>query len=303
MSKRRTDAARHRDRGFASPRQNPRDHRASVTQEKNRMLERYGRKGLASNRNLAAMATAAVLWTTVVATIAPAETVDDLVKQQAEENAKSKTIQQRIDEIASDTEAMTAQYRASLQNARQLRMYNRQLEQLIDQQEKEMASLRRQVDEVTIVGRGVIPHMEQMIAMLEKFVELDMPFLREERRARVAELRTIMNRADVTISEKYRRILEAYQIENEYGRTIEAYRGSLGDGDGARTVDFLRVGRNALLYQTLDTDETGAWSADTQTWERMDDFRTSVRDGLRMARKYAAPDLIEVPMPAAEVLP
>jgi hypothetical protein len=232
-----------------------------------------------------------------------AETVDDLVRQQAEENAASKSVQQRIDEIAQDTEAMAAQYRASVQNTRQLKMYNRQLERLIEQQEKEMASLRKQIDEVTVVGRGIMPHMERMISTLEKFVELDVPFQLEERRKRVNQLKEIMTRADVTISEKYRRILESYQVENEYGRTIEAYRGSLGEGEGARTVDFLRVGRNALLYQTLDAGETGAWNPISSTWDRMDEYRASVRDGLRMARKYAAPDLIEVPMPAAEVLP
>jgi len=245
---------------------------------------------------------AAVLCAAVATSAARAETVDDLVKQQAEENAASKSIQQRIDEIATDTDAMAAQYKAAVQNTRQLEMYNRQIAKLIEQQEKEMSSLRRQIDEVTVVGRGVMPHMEQMIDTLEKFVELDMPFQREERRKRVAQLREIMMRADVTISEKYRRILEAYQVENEFGRTIEAYRGPLGEGEGARTVDFLRVGRNALLYQTLDAEETGAWDRETGTWQRMDDYRNSVRDGLRMARKYAAPDLIEVPMPAAEVL-
>lgn len=244
----------------------------------------------------------AVLCTSLAATDARAETVDDLVKQQAEENAASKSIQQRIDEVATDTDAMAAQYKAAVQNTRQLEMYNRQIAKLIEQQETEMASLRRQIDEVTVVGRGVMPHMEQMIDTLEKFVEIDMPFQREERRKRVTDLRGIMTRADVTISEKYRRILEAYQVENEFGRTIEAYRGPLGEGEGARTVDFLRVGRNALLYQTLDAEETGAWDRASGTWQRMDEYRTPVRDGLRMARKYAAPDLIEVPMPAAEVL-
>ena len=71
----------------------------------------------------------------------------------------------------------------------------------------------------------------------------------------------MMSRADVTISEKYRRILEAYQVELDYGRTLEAYEGKLGSGDDARTVQFLRVGRVALLYQTLDGKETGYWDA------------------------------------------
>ena len=83
--------------------------------------------------------------------------------------------------------------------------------------------------------------MLKMIDALDQFVELDMPFLLEERRQRVAFLRTLLERSDVTVAEKFRRLLEAYEIENDYGRTIESYKGSL-DVDGAsREVDFLRI--------------------------------------------------------------
>ena len=106
-----------------------------------------------------------------------------------------------------------------------------------------------------------------------------------------------MDRADVTNAEKYRRIVEAYQIENDYGRTIEAYRGTLDNG---KTVDFLRVGRIALVYQTLDGEETGVWDQGAQDWVELDDsYRTSIKQGLKIARKQSAPDLIELPLPAA----
>ena len=86
--------------------------------------------------------------------------------------------------------------------------------------------------------------MQKMLDTLEQFVALDVPFLLEERSEPRRELlEEMMARADVTLSEKYRRIVEAYQVEMDYGRTIEAYEGKLGDGDDARTVQFLRVGR------------------------------------------------------------
>ena len=70
-----------------------------------------------------------------------------------------------------------------------------------------------------------------------------------------------MPRADITISEKYRLILEAYQIELEYGRTLSAYEGRLGTGADARTVEFAQLGRVSLMYRTLDGSETGYWDA------------------------------------------
>jgi len=115
------------------------------------------------------------------------------------------------------------------------------------------------------------------------------------------ELREIMERADVSLSEKYRRLMEAYQIENEFGRTIEAYRGELDQEGDTRTVDFLRIGRVALLYQTLDAAETRVWGEEQKTWIDLgDDYRSPVRQGLRMARKQIAPDLLLVPIAAAE---
>jgi hypothetical protein len=237
-----------------------------------------------------------------VEAVAPAASVDSIVNAQVRENDDSAASQDRVDDMASDIDSMTTKYRAALANVDQLGVYNRQLETLIDGQEEEMASLRRQIDEVTVIGRQVMPHMERMIDTLAKFVELDLPFLLQERRARVQDLRDIMTRADITISERYRRIMEAYQIENEYGRTIEAYQGILDRNGSSRTVDFLRVGRNALLYQTLDGLESGVWDARGGRWDDAGDYRNEITDGLRMARKQRAPDLVEVPMPAAEVL-
>jgi hypothetical protein len=231
-----------------------------------------------------------------------AVTPESVVDEAAKNTAAGAEVQKEIDTISDDIDTLAAEYRAALQTTRALKVYNAQLESLLVSQRREIESLTTQVDEVTIVGRRVLPLMVRMIDGLETFVALDVPFLPAERQARVADLRAMMDRADVTIAEKYRRILEAYQIENEYGRTIEAYRGKLEDGDTARTVDFLRVGRNVLLYQTLDGRESGAWDAKTGAWTEVSGYRIPIQQGIRMARKQVAPDLIRVPMPAPEAV-
>jgi hypothetical protein len=227
-------------------------------------------------------------------------TVDEAIAERQKSNEESARSQAQVDKLSDETDSLVAKYRAALQETRALEVYNRQLDVLLASQAKEMASLREQIDRVTVVGRAVIPHTLRMIDALDNFVTIDLPFLLEERRQRVAELRSMMDRADVTISEKYRRVLEAYQIENEFGRTIEAYRGTLESGGPPRAVDFLRIGRNALLYQTLDGRESGVWDAASQSWTVLGDrYRLPIRQGLRMARKQAAPDLILVPLNAA----
>jgi hypothetical protein len=208
--------------------------------------------------------------------------------------------QKRVDGVSDETETMLADYRGALKQIDSLNIYNGQMRELIAAQEEELASLQDQVDRVELVGRAVTPLMAKMIASLETFVQLDVPFLSEERDLRMTDLKELMARSDVTNSEKYRRLMEAYQIENEYGRTIEAYRATIDTTGEERTVDFLRIGRIALVYLTLDSQEAGAWDQENKEWVALgSNYINGIKQGLRVARKQAAPELIRVPLLAA----
>ena len=233
---------------------------------------------------------------------AAAAELGDLVAQRMNVNNASAQSQERIDTLSMKNDEATAVYRSTLQRIDALRTYNRQLSLLIASQDAEMEVLRQEIDDVELVARDVTPLMLGMIDALGNFVELDVPFLADEREKRLAGLREIMLRADVTDAERYRRIVEAYQIENEYGRTIEAYQGELELNGQTREVEFLRVGRLAFLYQTLDAAETGVWDHADQSWTDAADSRSDVRKGIRIARKQAAPDLLRLPVPAAEAV-
>jgi len=224
----------------------------------------------------------------------------NILDERAAANDELATIQQRVDAISDETDELVAKYRTALKQIDSITQYNSQMRDLIASQEAEMASLQSQLDRVEIVGRSVMPLMSKMVDAYESLVQLDLPFLLDERTKRVADLRKLMKRADVTNAEKYRRIMEAYQIENEYGRTIEAYRSMLEIGGREVTVDFLRFGRIALVYQTPDGTETGVWNRLTKSWQPLDSrYRGAIREGLRIARKKASPDLIRLPLPAA----
>ncbi len=226
-----------------------------------------------------------------------------VLKIRTEGNAASARSQEKIDGLSEDIDQLVAEYRSTLQQIDALRVYNGQLEKLVVAQEEEATDLEAQIGNVALVGRQVTPLMLQMIQSLEKFVELDAPFLPKERRQRLEALREIMERADVSDAERYRRVLEAYQIENEYGRTIEAYQGTLEVEGESRTVDFLRVGRIAFVYQTLDGAATGVWDRQEEQWVPLSgDYRQPIRQGLRIARKQAAQNLIRLPVRAAEAL-
>ena len=253
-------------------------------------------------RGVGSMAVAVSALFALLPAATGAAPVDRLVAERMTGNESGVATQRRIDGLGNETDQMIAEFRTVIQQTESLRTYNRQIEQLVASQEAEMASLHAQIDRVELVGRQVTPLMLEMIDALDTFVGLDVPFLLDERLQRISTLQDLMVRADVTDAERYRRIVEAYQIENEYGRTIEAYQGEVASDGKRRTVDFLRVGRVILLYQTFDGAETGAWDHKQHAWVAADGYQSGVRDGLRIARKQAAPDLLRLPVPAAETV-
>jgi len=228
--------------------------------------------------------------------------LEPVVTQRVEANDDGADSQLRVDKLSDNTDLLATQYRAVLKQTDALRIYNRQLSGLVESQDQEATSYRDQIDDIELVAREIIPLMLEMISALEAFVELDVPFLKEERTKRIAGLHDMMARSDVTDAERFRRILEAYQIENEYGRTIESYSGEQ-DVDGKnRIVQFLRVGRTLLIYQKRDGSGAGVWDQDAQAWKPVSqDYRSAIKQGLMIAQKQAAPDLLRLPVPAAKV--
>ena len=253
---------------------------------------------LSTSRRVAACAGVFAL---VLGTQASATTLNDIFQAAERMNQAATRSQAKIDALTEETRKLLNEYKTVLKEIEGLRVYNRQLEKQIGNQEQEMAQLSTSIDEVTVIERQITPLMLRMIDGLEQFVDLDMPFLLKERNDRIDRLREMMDRADVAVSEKFSQVLRAYQIENEYGRTMETYGDTIVIGGTERKVDILKVGRVALVYQTPDGEETGMYNKNTGQFEPVaDDYQASVRQGIRMARQQATQDMFSIPVHGAE---
>jgi hypothetical protein len=231
-----------------------------------------------------------------------AQTTVDQVTREGEKRADSGAAEQkRVEQVANQTDKLLADYKTVSKVVDGLLVYNSLLQRQIDNQEREKGELSTSMTNVALIERQIIPMMTRMIDSVEQFIELDIPFLLEERRNRLERLRGMMERSDVTAAEKFRRVIEAYQIENDYGRTIEAYRGSVEINGNQQEVDFLRIGRISLAYQSVGGKQTGAWDAAAEAFVELppEKYKTQVAHGIRVARKQVAPDLLVVPVSAA----
>ncbi|AKH68491.1 Protein of unknown function (DUF3450) [Spongiibacter sp. IMCC21906] len=216
--------------------------------------------------------------------------------------ADAKKSQATIDRLAAETGDLLQDYKTIMKQVDGLRVYNARLEKQIAGQLRRISSLDKSISEATIIQRQITPLLIRMIDGLEQFVELDVPFHKEEREKRVEFLRKNMDRSDITIAEKFRQVLEAYKIENEYGRKIDSYKGVAEVEGSERDVNFLRIGRIGLLYQTTDGKQSGAWDKNKGSWVELDegDYRGAIQKGLRIARKQASIDIMKLPIPAPE---
>jgi hypothetical protein len=209
--------------------------------------------------------------------------------------------QQRIDQVVKKTRSLEDQYKAALKEIEGLKVYNTLLGLQVENQNIKIEDLIESIDQVEVINRQIIPIMTQMIDGLDQFVALDVPFLLEQRQDRVTNLRELMERDDVSVAEKFRKVTEAYQIENDYGNTIESYKANLTIDGAKREVDFLRVGRVALLYQSQDAKLSGAWDQNSRQWQALgNEYKNQIKFGLQVAKKQVAPDLVLIPVHAPE---
>jgi hypothetical protein len=244
----------------------------------------------------ALMLLVSALWGSAVS----AQSLNEVLEVRSATTQEGKASQMRIDEVKDDTRDLLTQYKQIMKVVDGLKVYNLQQERLIRNQEQELAELEASIDNVTVIERQMGPLIERMITNLGKFVSMDIPFLIKEREERIAFLEETLDRADVSVAEKFSQVLQAYQVENQYGSTIEAYTDVIDLDGGQRQVDLLKWGRVALVFQTPDAETTGVWDNEARSWVILgDEFRTGVRDALRIARKTQTADLVKLPVRAA----
>ena len=201
-------------------------------------------------------------------------TLDDIFAVTEAINNDAKASHVKVDEQVEERRDLLYEYKRVLKEIDGLRVFNRQLERQIRHQEDTLSKLNKSIDDVTVIGRQVVPLMLRMIDTLEQFVENDMPFLQRERQERVEKLRDMMSQSNVAVSEQFSQVMRAYQIENEYGRTMTPYSASIMLDGTERIVDILQIGRVALVFQTSNGEETGWYNKASRQWERLGDEYT-----------------------------
>ena len=236
------------------------------------------------------------------ASFALAQSIDPIVEVGKQRTSAAKASQAKIDRLADETANLLSDYKTVMKQVDGLKVYNARLERQIANQERRIRDIDASIAEASVIQRQIPPLVVRMLDGLEQFINLDMPFDLDTRLSNIEAVRANMDRSDVTSAEAFRQVLELYSIELQYGRGIEAYTDTIELGGAERAVDLLRIGRVALVYQSTDGAETGAWNKDAQSWEELSagDYASAVRKGVRIAKKQATIELLNMPVSAPE---
>lgn len=216
--------------------------------------------------------------------------------------ADAQKSQVRINKLQDETNDLINQFKQVNKTIEGLRVYNAQLDKQLASQRDIMEKLSDSTSQVTVIQRQIQPLVLEMLDAIEQFVELDAPYRKEDRLNRIASVRSLMEEADVTISEKFRQVLEIYSIESEYARKVDTYETTLNIDGQDLQVNVLAIGRIALMYQTMDTSLTGVWDKQAKQWITLDngDYKLPVRNAVRIAQKKAQNDIMLLPIAAPE---
>jgi hypothetical protein len=211
------------------------------------------------------------------------------------------TSQIKIDQMEDDTSLIVNEYKQVSKQVEGLRVYNAQLRKQIQRQEERLKEIDKTLKEAQVMQRQIPPFTRRMLAGVEKSIELDMPFHLAERKERIAFAKAALDNPTVSPAEGLRQVMEAFTVEAEYGRKLDAYKDTVEIDGNPTEVNILRIGRLSLIAQTADESEALAWDNKSRSWiELGSSYRNPTRKGLRIANRLATVDMLEMPVPYAE---
>ncbi len=147
------------------------------------------------------------------------------------------------------------------------------------------------------IQNEMAPFLQGVTARMENLLNRDAPFLRQERTNRLARLHIIFDDPEISVSEKFRKTMEALFVEAEYGNTIEVYQERIIMDNTDVLGNIFRLGRVSLFFLSLDRTRAGVFNIADNQWELLDnDHVSAIAGAVDMAAKHRPLEVISLPV-------
>lgn len=231
-----------------------------------------------------------------------AASLEQNLRIEGQTNQAGQHSQRIVDKLSRETQNMLREYQNLMQKGDYQNAYNAELKQRLEEQSEEIDSLKKQLADVQITRLHIMPFLRDQTAALKQFIELDLPFEQEARLASIQRLEAMLASSKVSLSEKFRRVMQAWQTESDYSYQLQSYRDTVQWQGESLSVNFLRVGRLALYFQSLDGKVSAYWQTASKQWQAIDDqYHGAIQQALRVADKQLPPQLLALPIRHEEI--
>lgn len=231
----------------------------------------------------------------------PLDQALQVARQSTQQGAQA---QEQIDEVADQADDLERQYLALRQQIDDQEVFVQQQEVFLQSQGVEISELRRQLERVDTLEAEVIPMLLEMTVSLEDFIEQDLPFQTDLRQSRLDNIRNLLGDATVSPAETYRVILNAYEIESSYGRSLRVYEDVVETEGEPAQVKFLQMGRVALIRVFQSGPRAGdmeMMTKDNQEWRSLPSgYTANVQRAIRIGEEVTTPEVFIAPLPGPE---
>ncbi len=227
-----------------------------------------------------------------------AESEADRVRKKIDAATKIRQeTQEKEDKWASHRAELMAEYRFLKPRLEQLKKQKEKTEEILALQRGRVEELKRKLTESARVRDELYSHLDGWVMRLESYIARDLPFLPEERVNRLSLIREMIADPDIESAEKFRRVMEALQVETEYGGTVEVYQATIDLNGQSTLVNIFRLGRLSLFYQTPDRKEVGHYNRASGKWEPLPSkYRRTIDIAVEMGTRQRPIELIRLPI-------
>lgn len=249
-------------------------------------------------KNVLTPARGAILATLVVGFTAPAvaQGLDRAIATGEEATRRAEQVQQQINQLDDERSDMVGEFRTLLQRKTAAELYARQQAAAVESQEREIASLTDQLSRVDEITSQTVPMLETLIDDLDAFIDADLPFRLEERKDRISRLREYLIDPNISVTERYRQIMDAYTSEMEVGRKTDTWKETITVDDKEVTVDMVLFGRVALVYMDPTGRYAKRYDRETSSWVDLEGrYKPEIEKAIRIIQGKRTQDVMYVP--------
>ncbi len=249
-------------------------------------------------KNVLTPARGAILAATVVGFTAPAvaQGLDRAIATGEQATRRAEQVQQQINQVDDERSDMVGEFRTLIQRKTAAELYARQQAAAVESQEREIASLTDQLSRVDEITSQTVPMLETLIDDLDAFIDADLPFRLEARKERIQRLRDYLVDPNVSVTERYRQIMDAYTSEMEVGRKTDTWKETITVDDKEVTVDMVLFGRVALVYMDPTGKYAKRYDRETSSWVDLEGkYKAEIDKAIRIIQGKRTQDVMYVP--------